>query len=69
MLAVRGGWNMYYDLFQIAQNKGIYQTMFLWAMLSPRLAEKETSKLSEPDSLKRETESDPGTVEDTRVAG
>jgi hypothetical protein len=32
------------DLPQVPRSKGIYLTLSLWPMLSPRLAENETSK-------------------------
>jgi len=44
---------MHKDLAEMAKAKGIYQTLDLWAMLSPRLAGNATSKcLPEEDSNK-----------------
>ena len=41
------------DLAQMAKAKGIYRTLDLWAMLSPKLVGKETSKcLLKEDSNK-----------------
>ncbi len=45
------------DLFQTGNQKDIYLTMDLWAMLSPRLAQKKHELSSGKDTHKNERES------------
>lgn len=45
------------DLFQTGNQKDIYLTMDLWAMLSPRLAQKKHEQSPGKDILKNEEES------------
>lgn len=52
------------DLAQIAKSKGIYLTLSLWSILSPRLAGNETSKcLPKEDSNKAGKQGDGGDVD------
>ena len=49
------------DLFQIGNERNIYQTMDLWAMLSPRLTRKEGDGSTSSGST---CKNDQGTVEE-----